>query len=179
MTTYEIDADVYSIVSNFLSGPNAARCREAENGKLYHKLSLHMLRQAKLFKFHKPGVLPKVQHLLAAAMTQEKYWHFIQEASEELIRHCSHHITVCLLELQRSGIKLMSGSRMRELVCGMLYMLKTGLHYNNRVLLYSIPEVVRCLPNENKIQSYFGISSKVICMTENEVKLRFRDSYQP
>ena len=57
-------------------------------------------------------------------------------------------------------------------------MLKHGLVFRDQVLLTAIPEVDRCLPHENKIEAYFGISSKVICMTENEVKLVFRETYQ-
>ena len=56
-------------------------------------------------------------------------------------------------------------------------MLKNGLLFETRVLLCAIPEVDRCLPHENKIEA-FGISSTVICMTENEVKLIFRESYR-
>ena len=75
-------------------------------------------------------------------------------------------------------MKITSGGRMQDLVCGMLYMLKSGLSFQNKVLLKAIPELDRCLPHENKIEGYFGVSSKVICMTENEVKLVFRESYQ-
>jgi hypothetical protein len=67
---------------------------------------------------------------------------------------------------------------MQELVCGLLFMLKPGLIFGNRVLLPAIPELQRCLPPENKLQSFLGVSSKIICMTENEVKMIFREHYQ-
>ena len=35
-----------------------------------------------------------------------------------------------------------------------------------------------CLPFENKLEHYFGISSKAICEVENELKLVFRAHYQ-
>lgn len=176
--THDIDSEVYSTVTNFLMGQSAVTCRTNENDKLYRKLSQHMLRQAKVLKFNRPDSAPCMHHILSAAIIQEKYWNFIEEADESLVRQCSHHITSCLMELRQKGMKISSGERMRELVCGMLYMLKTGVYFNNKVLLYAIPEVTRCLPNQNKIQCYFGISSKVVCMTENEVKLIFRESYQ-
>jgi hypothetical protein len=61
----------------------------------------------------------------------------------------------------------------------LLMMIKYG-PFQNKVLLSAIPEVDRCPPHKNKIEAYFGISesSKVICMTEIEVKLIFRESYQ-
>jgi hypothetical protein len=176
-TIHDIDLEVFHVVSTLLLGQKALQCREQENAKQYARLSHHMHRQMKLFKLVKPGEQPNVCTILALAMAQEKYWRFIEEASEELTRHCSREITLCLLELKNKGVKITAGARLQDLVCGMLYMLKHGLTFQNRVLLAAIPEVDRCLPHENKIEVYFGISSKVICMTENEVKLIFREYY--
>ena len=176
--THNIDEEVLCIVSTFLTSQRARVCREQENTKQNARLSQHMHRQMKLFKLTNPGKIPNVCWILAQAMTQEKYWRFIEAASEELVANCSNRITACLLEMRAKGVKITSGSRMQELVCGMLYMLKHGLCFQNKIILSAIPEVDRCLPHENKIEAYFGISSKVICMTENEVKLIFRESYQ-
>lgn len=174
----EMDAEVQSVVTFLLMGQRASRCRQQENAKQYHRLTQHMHKQMRLYKMSHPGRLPNVCHILAQAMAQEKYWRFIEEASQSLIQHCSRNITLCLMELKSKGAKMNTRSRLQDLVCGMLYMLKHGLTFRNRVLLSAIPEVDRCLPHENKIELYFGISSKVICMTENEVKLIFRESYQ-
>lgn len=176
--SHDLDAEVYTIVSSLLLGQRAARCRQQENTKQYARLTQHMHKQMRLFKMTNPGKLPNVCIILARAMAQEKYWRFIEPASEGLVKHCSRDITLCLLELKSVGGKMAIGSRLQEMVCGMLYMMKHGLTFQNRVLISAIPEVDRCLPHENKIEAYFGISSKVICMTENEVKLIFRESYQ-
>jgi hypothetical protein len=174
----EMDSEVQSVVTFLLMSQRASRCRQQENAKQYHRLTQHMHKQMRVFKMNHPGKLPNVCHILAQAMAQEKYWRFIEEASESLIQHCSRNISLCLLELKSKGAKVNTRSRLQDLVCGMLYMLKHGLIFHNRILLSAIPEVDRCLPHENKIEQYFGISSKVICMTENEVKLIFRESYQ-
>ena len=178
-TVFEaMDTEVHSVVTFLLTGQRASRCRQQENAKQYRRLTQHMHKQMRLHKMNHPGRLPNVCHILAQAMVQEKYWRFIEEASPSLIQNCSRNITLCLMELKSKGAKLTTRSRMQDLVCGMLYMLKHGLTFQNRVLLSAIPEVDRCLPHENKIELYFGISSKVICMTENEVKLIFRETYQ-
>ena len=175
----DMDHEVFCVVASLLLGERATRCREQENAKQYARLAQHMHKQMRVFKLANPGRLPCVCGLLAGAMQQERYWRFIEEASEDLVRHCAKNITACMLLLRGSGSsKITSGTRMQDLVCGMLYMLKHGLVFHDRVLLSAIPEVDRCLPHENKIEAYFGISSKVICMTENEVKLTFRESYQ-
>jgi hypothetical protein len=174
----EINTEVEEIVATFLTSPRARVCREQENKKQNARLTQHMLRQMKNFKLTHPGSIPNICWILAQAMAQEKYWRFIEAASSDLVRHSSKHITQCLLEMRVRGVKVTSGSRLQDLVCGLLYMLKHGLTFQSRMILTAIPEVDRCLPHENKIEGYFGISSKVICMTENEVKLVFRESYQ-
>ena len=177
--TGELDTEVYNVVASLLLGGRAARCREQENAKQYARLAQHMHKQMRVFKLAHPGKTPSVCRLLAQAMAQERYWRFIEEASDDLVRHCTTNIRDCLLRLRTNGTKLTtSGTRLQDMVCGMLYMLKNGLIFRDHVLLSAIPEVDRCLPHENKIEAYFGISSKVICMTENEVKLMFRETYQ-
>lgn len=174
----DINPEVESIVAGFLTSQRARVCRDQENNKQHSKLTQHMLRQMKLFKLTHPGKIPNVCWIIAQAMSQEKYWRFIETASEDLVKQSSRQITCCLVEMRTKGVKITAGSRLQDLVCGLLYMLKHGLTFQSRMILAAIPEVDRCLPHENKIEAYFGISSKVICMTENEVKLVFRESYQ-
>lgn len=172
------DDEVETVVASFLLGEKARSCREQENSKQALRLSQHLLRQMKLFKLTHPGQMPNVCWLLGQAVAQEKYWRFIEPASRELVRQSALEIARCMKTMRANGVKITPGTRTRDLVCGLLYMLKHGLAYHNRMILANIPEVDRCLPHENKIESYFGISSKVICMTENEVKLVFRETFQ-
>lgn len=172
------DEEIEMLVNNFLMGEKARVCREQENGKQAARLSQHLLRQMKLFKLTHPGQMPHVCWLLAQAVSQEKYWRFIEPASRELARQAALEVARCMKTMRANGVKITPGVRTRDLVCGLLYMLKHGLAYHNRMILANIPEVDRCLPHENKIETYFGISSKVICMTENEVKLVFRETFQ-
>ncbi len=174
----DIGVEVLSVVSGLLLGRRATYCRDQENGKQYARLSQHMHKLLRSFKMTHPGKYPNVLQILAQAIAQERYWRFIEAASEDLVHHCARNITNCLLELKSNGARVIQGGKLKDMVCGMLYMLKNGLLFKNKVLLSAIPEVDRCLPHENKIEAYFGISSKVICMTENEVKLIFRESYQ-
>ena len=175
---YDMGLEVQGVVSRLLLGQRAKFCREEENGKQYTRLAQHMYKMLRTFKLNNPGKMPNVLQILAQTVAQEKYWRFIEAASEDLVHHCARNITLCLLELKSNGARVLTSGKIQDMVCGMLYMLKNGLLFKNRVLLAAIPEVDRCLPHENKIEAYFGISSKVICMTENEVKLIFRESYQ-
>lgn len=172
------EAEVEMLIRHFLSGEKARICREQENSKQAFRLSQHVLRQMKIFKLTYPRQAPNVCWIIGQAVAQEKYWRFIEAADQSLVRHAALEVGRCMKKMRANGVKIASGTRTRDLVCGLLYMLKHGLSYHNRMILANIPEVDRCLPHENKIETYFGVSSKVICMTENEVKLVFRDTFQ-
>jgi hypothetical protein len=170
--------EVEQTVRSFLTSQRARTCRERENERQSLRIRQHMTRIMKTFKLKNTTQIPNVCVVLAQAISQEKYWRFIEIASDELIDKASHEIFKCMQEMRKRGLKIPPGGRTREIVCGLMYMLKHGLIYNDRLILANIPEMDKCLPHENKTKTYFGISSKVICMTENEVKLIFRESFQ-
>lgn len=170
--------EVLVVVRFFLSGRRAKTCRDNENCKQSTRLTQNMLRQMKAFKLSHPGEMPNVCTILAEAISQERYWRFIEQASDLLVYKAAQAVHAAIVDMQARGLKITSGTRTRDLVCGLLYMLKHGLVYHECMILTHIPEVEKCLPHENKIETYFGVSSKVICMTENEVKLIFRESFQ-
>ena len=87
-------------------------------------------------------------------------------------------IIACLLDLRAKGVKFVPGPRLDGLVCGLLYLLRTGLTYKSNVLLRPIEEIGPCLPHENRLKTYFNISSKVLTEVENELKLVYRAFYQ-
>jgi hypothetical protein len=174
----DLEPEVRCIVHGFLHGQRARAGRLAENAKLCARLQQHLYKALKTFKIRQPGRAPNLCHMLAAAVGRERNWRFIEEASEPLVDECSRCIARCLLDLQAKGVKLACKHRMRELVCGLLFMLQNGLIFRDQVLLPAIPEVQRCLPPENKLHGFFGVSSKIICMTENEVKMVFREHYK-
>ena len=174
----ELDAEVHCVVFRLLQGDHARRYRQEENARQARKVraSLHKaLRQAKLRGLEG---LPNICQVLAEVMQGEKNLRFVQEASERLADQCTKEILACLVELRGRGVKTTSGQCLQELVCGLLYMLRTGLCYRNIVLLQCIHEIADCLPLESKITQYFGISSKCVTSVENLVKLTFRAHYQ-
>lgn len=173
----DLDADVQSVIFKLLLGAHASRYREEENCRQSRKLCAGLLKSLKQAKM-RGAERVCVHHQLAEVMTQERNLRFVQAASSRLAEQCARQILVCLVDLRSKGVRITQGARLSSLVCGLLYLLRTGLTYRNTVLLASIEEVAGCLPHENKLEAYFGISSKVICETENEIKLVFRGHYQ-
>lgn len=177
-TNVDLDGAVHNAVWDLLMSEASRTCRESENAKQTHRLDVHMQKLLKQFKTSHPNCLPNMCHALASVVRKEKNCRFIQEASEDLVEECADTISRCVTDLKAKGVRVSAGPRLKSLVCGLLYMLRCGLTYQNHLLLKSIPEIEACLPNENKLDSYFGISSKVICETENEIKLVFRGHLQ-
>mmetsp|Transcript_58598 Transcript_58598/g.154928 ORF Transcript_58598/g.154928 Transcript_58598/m.154928 type:complete len:292 (+) Transcript_58598:4687-5562(+) len=136
--------EISSVVRHMLQSDDAKRCRRTENRKLYDRLGAHMCKQMKIFKLENPGARPCVARILASALAQERYWHFIDAPSPELVSCCSSAIDSCVAELIRRNVKVVSGPRLKDLVCGMLYMLRTGLVCHDRILLRAIPEDAEC-----------------------------------
>jgi hypothetical protein len=56
-------------------------------------------------------------------------------------------------------------------------MMSAGLVVQGREILPCWPELRVVLPQENHLAKYWDISSKIICETENEVKLILRGQF--
>lgn len=174
----DLEGEVERVVERLLLGPLARRYRDEENARQARKVSsgLHKaLRQAKLKGLAGP---PNVCRFIAEVVGQERNLRFVASASRGLCGQCVRQIVVCLMNLRSKGARLAQGEKLDDLICGLLYLLRTGLTYQNHVLLMPIEEIAGCLPFENKLEAYFGISSKSICETENFIKLVFREYYQ-
>lgn len=174
----DLEGEVRRVVERLLLGPAARRYREEENARQARKVSsgLHKaLRQAKLRGLTGP---PSVCRFLAEVVGQERNLRFVSAASGGLVAQCTQQVVLCIVSLRGKGARLAQGGKLEDLVCGLLYLLRTGLTYQNHVLLMPIEEIAGCLPYENKLEAYFGISSKSICETENFIKLVFREHYQ-
>lgn len=155
----DLEPEVRCIVHGFLHGQRARAGRLAENAKLCARLQQHLYKALKTFKIRQPG-RANLCHMLAAAVGRERNWRFIEEASEPLVDECSRCIARCLLDLQAKGVKLACKHRMRELVCGLLFMLQNGLIFRDQVLLPAIPEVQRCLPPRTSCTASSGCRAR-------------------
>lgn len=170
-----LDDEVRAIVSRILNSHHAERYRRDENTRQAKKLCVTMKKCLKSAK--RDLHLPNMCQILAESVSQEKGLRFVMPPSQQLVSECSRQIWLCIVDLHSKG-HVTSGNRLTGLVTGLLYLLRTGLVYKNKVLLAAVEEVAHCLPHENKLGEYYGISSKVICETENEIKLVFREHLQ-
>jgi hypothetical protein len=174
----ELEQEVARVVLLLLDGPTARRYRDEENARQARKVSAGLHKALRASKLKGLQGYPCVCRHLAEVVSQERNLRFIGSASRRLAKECVQRILSCLLDLRAKGVRVARGEKLDGLVCGLLYLLRTGLTYRNHVLIGAIEEVAGCLPYENKLEAYFGISSKNICESENMVKLLFRTHYQ-
>jgi hypothetical protein len=92
------------------------------------------------------------------------------ELVERIVRSSAVNITSCIHQIHRMGFrKICQGGKFQSMVVGMLYMSRTGLRVGDLFRLPAVRDVQELLPSETYLNS-LGVSNKVICDTENEIK---------
>lgn len=165
--------EVDTIVNWFLLGAASQGCKIEEVDRTLARCHAHVVKALKLHKMETAGeekrCLPCLPAILAQTMHNVKPKHSLV-ASEELCRFCSQHITKCLLNLNLAGVQ----AKRVSTVVGLLYLMKQGLTIQNVQWLPRVPSLVNCLPHETCLEKTFKLSMKLVCETENEVKLALR-----
>jgi hypothetical protein len=174
----DLSNEISKIVDRILDSHLMAKCRHEENSIQSKRIIKSFIKSIRLFKKKHASGLPNICDLLTQTLHQERKVSFIHPVSSPLKKACYQSVCLCIIRLKNKGFKICIGHKLQDLVCGLIYLLRTGISYNNLELLHPIPEIARCLPIESRLKTYFGINSKVITSVENEVKLAFRDHLQ-
>lgn len=163
--------EVLSLVKWFLTSNFSVSCKKNEVNKILarvHVTSLKLLKQQKA-KCLLIGQPPCFLTAFAQTMHHMKMKSFCR-ASHQLCMFCATHITQCLNNLQLVNVH----NRKSNLVLGMLYLMKQGLVIQNTQWLPRTPELASCLPHETNLDKVYKLSMKLVCETENEIKLALR-----
>jgi hypothetical protein len=168
------NVDIWSVVNHivvwFLVGNTT---REIRNNKLkkiltrQHNLFIKSVRKHKLGSQRRFSLcIPE----MFAIILHEQTFANCSIASDQLCHTCTNHITRCITDLDWARFE----SKHMRMVVGLLYLMKKGLIYNNVQWLQAVPELAACLPPESVLEKQFNLSMKLVCDTENEVKLTLR-----
>jgi len=172
------EAFVSCTVDRLLRGERASAYRLAENRCTVRRVQTALYKLLRAFKVANPGVLPVLHSVIGQLMCAGvEPPRLVLEAGKQLVQRCKDNITDCIQRLRKRGIRSLTTQRMEALVCGLLFLLRTGVVFQGHVLLPAVPEIGACLPLESKLSMHFGISHKVICCVENEIKMLFREFY--
>lgn len=169
--------EVLHLVKWFLTGPTSIACKVEEAKRSVSRMQATFIKNLKQHKLatarHPARCLPCVCTVLAQTVHQQKPKH-LERASDAVCSFCATHIAQCLNSLSLSNAQ----NRRVNLVVGMLYLMKQGLVIQNEQWLPKVPSLCNCLPHETSLEKVFKLSMKLVCETENEIKLALRQRVQ-
>jgi hypothetical protein len=171
---------VYGIVYRILSSNPTIACKQMEKQKFSQKRKQILWRILKNKKKMNPYQLPCMLNVvseLAKELPQCPLANSQNACLETLVQKCTANITNCIAQIHRMGYKkIYHGTKFQGIVIGMLYMSRVGLRVGDIFNLHAIAHLDNFLPSETYL-SMLGISNKVICDSENEIKLCIRAFY--
>lgn len=164
--------EINVVVKWFLTGQESQRCKKEEIDKViskYHMTFVKILKQKKISQKENQCNPKCVLSALAMVLNLHKP-KYMRRASVKFCEFCSLHIYKCLKSLNLTNIY----NRRVNIVIGMLYLMKQGLVIQNVQWLPRISELSHCLPHETTLEKNFKLCMKLVCETENEIKLCLR-----
>jgi hypothetical protein len=168
-----LEQDVLAVVEWFLLSAATRTCKQEELSRTVSRACLLVVKAVKQHKLESsqgeqlrlPCVLSAFAHTMHVLRPQR-----ITAPESSLCVFCAQHITRCLNEL---NIRPYAHKRV-SLVVGLLYLMKQGLVIHGTQWLPRCPSLSHCLPHETCLEKGFKLTTKLVCETENEVKLVLR-----
>ena len=169
---------VRCIVGNFLLSPGTVACRRQEMHKFIQKRHQALWRVLKQRKrddpYHIPDLCSVVSEVAAMEPPPRGLVQILAGSSRcdpaAVVKQSSMGIASGVQQVYRMGFrKVYQGNKFESMIIGMLYMLRTGLSAGDAFSLPTVPHIHEFLPSEAYLNS-LGVSNKVICDTENEIK---------
>lgn len=171
---------VFCVVNSFLLSSATIRCRELEQKKYAQKRRQAFWRVLRQCKRDNPYEFPDLCQVVAEVARQEPPPSSLVASltslshcgcdTGTLIRHSTVSITGAIRQIYKMGLrKICHGGKFPSVVIGMLYMTRAGLNVGTVFNLQAVQHIHGLLPSETYL-NYLGVSNKVICDTENEIK---------
>ena len=173
---------VTSTIQTFLTSNKTISCRKQEHEKYSQRTKQAFWRVLKQRKRDHPYSLPCICSVVAEVAHSEQLQQFhgpriinhddprYSTLVDQVVHASAANIAGCIMQIQRMGFrKIYQGGKFQSMIIGMLYMSRTGLHVGDLFRLPAVRGVHELLPSETYLNS-LGVSNKVICDTENEIK---------
>jgi hypothetical protein len=160
-----------AVVHGFLTSGRTVSCRRQECEKGALKLKQAFWRVLRQRKRERPHELPCVCSVVAeVALAEPTVAHEPLWEAEQVVQRCAASIASCIIQIHRMGFrKACQGGKFQGMVIGMLYLCRTGLRVGELFHMPAVPGVQAFLPAETYLNA-LGVSNKIICDTENEIK---------
>ena len=161
---------VQGVVFDFLLGRESVKWRTQFCARTHGDIEKGFARFCLKWQKTSPGKQPCVQTLLANTIHALKPRPCLVP-SVGFVSRCSERVLRCLVDM---GASEFPRAHVDALVIGLLYLMPEGVDCKNKKWLERCPEIQWILPPVSVLSKIYGISSKVLCTTENEVKLALR-----
>jgi hypothetical protein len=165
--------EIESVVQWFIMGKQSLKSKREDSLKTLNRYQNELIKNFKLQKMERhranTSTRPCVVSIIAQTMQQVKP-KYILKGTPELCRQCSQYIMKCLKNLNLINIQ----NKKINIIVGMLFLMKQGLVIQNIQWLPRITPLQHCLPHETSLEKSFKLCMKLVCETENEIKLALR-----
>ena len=152
----------------FMQGDIIERCMQDEVTRIKARFAVVLMKEHR-FQVRYNRKKAHVMDILAASVHSISPGQCLA-CTGETYRKCCECIIECVMKLGMTGQVM----KKTQLVIGLLYMMKQGLVIHNTQILPKIPTLAYCLPHESMFGKYYALSTKLLCETENEIKLVIR-----
>lgn len=181
---------VERVVERFFSGTRGEGVRRADVERALEQVGGGAMRVLKQHK-SESGAYPCLVRVVSETLGRTRARRH-DALTPEMQERCVEGITRCIVNLMQhpsvggcdgggsgggkggGGLQLFFGARCDSVIVGMLYLMKQGLKVQNKEWLPRVHDLAFCLPHEGCLDWFPGFSMKIICETENMIKLALR-----
>jgi hypothetical protein len=171
----ELSYDVETHVHDLLLSNNARRCAQFEQDSYLQRV-LSAVDQCSATRSQG---FDCVTDVLASAL-QSVQWRvppeFCTAEREKLVKTCAHAIHASAAMLFKNKYFKICRANQKAIVFGLVYLLRTGVTHDAKVILPRVEQLCGMLPLETQMKVFFGVSPSSITDTENRLKFIVRQN---
>ena len=102
---------------------------------------------------------------------------FDMQVRMHMVATCMRFISPVVAKVQSSQSFRSFKYNTRQLVFGLIYLMRTGVYCRNETILPKIANLQYLVPRECYLRSFYGMSPSIITDTENKLKYLIRNGY--
>ena len=174
----ELSYDVETHVHDLLLSSNAKLCTQFERDSYVQRLSSALDHSIAAGAAGSRG-FDCATDVLASAI-QSIQWRvppeFCAAEREKLAKTCATAIHASAAMLFKNRYFKICRANQKAIVFGLVYLLRTGVTHDAKVILPRIEQLCGVLPLETQMKAFFGVSPSSITDTENRLKFMVRQN---
>jgi hypothetical protein len=102
---------------------------------------------------------------------------FDAKARKQMVLMCTRFLNPVVAKIQASQNFRSFKYNTRQLVFGLIYLMRTGVYCHSETILPKIATLQHMIPRECYLRSFYGVSPSIITDTENKLKFLIRNGY--